>query len=224
MKITKIEVQKKNKNRANLYIDDIINCGLSLDTILKNHLKVGQEISSAELDFLKTQSEDIVALNKAVNYLSKTQKTQKEMQNYLIKKGFEEETATKTIKKLEEYHFVDDEDYSKNYIKFKNKNNGSRKIEFELKLKGVDEEISKKAIEEFANDREAVVNVLEKYLKNKEKDAKTKQKAYRYLMSKGFMSEDINFALNKFFSGEEDYESWNWHNRNWKMLKIYGRQ
>ena len=84
------------------------------------------------------------------------------------------------------------------------------------------EQLVKKAIEEFANDREAVVNVLEKYLKNKEKDAKTKQKAYRYLMSKGFMSEDINFIINKFFSGEEDYESWNWHNRNWKMFKIFG--
>ena len=34
-------------------------------------------------------------------------------------------------------------------------------------------------------------------MKNKEKDLKNKQKAYRHLASRGFISEDIIFALNQ---------------------------
>jgi regulatory protein len=46
MKITKIEIQKNNKNRVNLFVDDNFFCGLSLETIVKNHIKENQEISN----------------------------------------------------------------------------------------------------------------------------------------------------------------------------------
>ena len=53
MKITKIEIQKKNKNRVNLYLDEEFYCGLSLETIMKNHLKEGFEINENQIEFLK---------------------------------------------------------------------------------------------------------------------------------------------------------------------------
>ena len=90
MKITKLEVQKKNKNRVNLYLNEEFYCGLSLEAVVKYNLKVGQDIEEQKLEFLQTDSEREIAQNKAISYISKYQKTEKELKDYLIKKGFDE--------------------------------------------------------------------------------------------------------------------------------------
>ncbi len=209
MQITKIEIQKKNKQRVNIYLDNEFYCGLSLETIMKNHLKEGQEVTEERIKYLLTQTEKENALSKAVNYISKSQKSKKQVQDYLFKKGYDEETINYALVKLEEYHFVDDELFAKNYIKYKNKSNGSKKIKLELKQKGLEDSLVKNAIEEYANDKNSIEEVAQKYLKNKERDIKTKQKAYRHLLSRGYNYEDINTTLNKLFlESEEDNESW----------------
>ena len=202
MKITKLEVQKKNKNRVNLYLNEEFYCGLSLEAVVKYNLKVGQEIEEQKLEFLQTDSEREIAQNKAISYISKYQKTEKELKDYLIKKGFDEEIVFEVIKKLKEYSFVDDDIYAKNFIKSKSKRSGKRKLSFELKKRGIDENLINENIKEYADDSETILPLCEKYLKNKPRDYKTKQKAYRFLSSRGFVSEDIIGALNKYFKEE----------------------
>ena len=202
MKITKLEVQKKNKNRVNLYLNEEFYCGLSLEAVVKYNLKVGQEIEEQKLEFLQTDSEREIAQNKAISYISKYQKTEKELKDYLIKKGFDEEIVFEVIKKLKEYSFVDDDIYAKNFIKSKSKRSGKRKLSFELKKRGIDENLINENIKEYADDSETILPLCEKYLKNKPRDYKTKQKAYRFLSSRGFVSEDIISALNKYFKEE----------------------
>ncbi len=204
MIITKIEIQKKNKNRVNLYIDGEFYCGLSVETVMKNHLKEGQSVNENSINYLVTQTEKENALAKAANYISKAQKTKKEITKYLIQKGYDDEVIYFVIEKFEEYNYIDDSLYAKNYIKFKNKNNGSRKIEMELKQKGVNEELLKQSLIDFADDRKSVLPVALKYMKNKEKDLKNKQRAYRFLASKGYNFEDIIYALNQIFKDEEE--------------------
>lgn len=202
MKITKLEVQKKNKNRVNLYLNEEFYCGLALEAVVKYNLKVGQEIEEQKLEFLQTDSEKEIAQNKAISYISKYQKTEKELKDYLIKKGFDEEIVLEVIKKLKEYSFVDDDIYAKNFIKSKSKRSGKRKLSFELKKRGIDENLINENIKEYADDSETILPLCEKYLKNKPRDYKTKQKAYRFLSSRGFVSEDIIGALNKYFKEE----------------------
>lgn len=210
LQITKIEVQKKNKNRVNVYADGEFYCGLSLETIMKNRLKEGQSITKESLDFLITQTEKESAVARAVNFISKVQKTKKQVKDYLLKKGYDEDTSCYAIEKLEEYHFIDDELFAKNYINYKNKTSGSKKIKMELKNRGVEEELIKASLEDYANDRASIESVANKYLKNKPLDAQTKQKAYRHLLSKGYSYDDISYALNKIFNSlEGDDESWN---------------
>ena len=75
MKITKLEVQKRNKDRVNLYLDDEFYCGLSLEAVVKYALKVGQELEIQKLEFLQNDSEREIAQNKAMAYISKYQKS-----------------------------------------------------------------------------------------------------------------------------------------------------
>ena len=46
MEITKIEIQKNNDERANLYLDEKFFSGISLELVVKEHLKVGMEIEN----------------------------------------------------------------------------------------------------------------------------------------------------------------------------------
>ncbi len=203
MQITKIEVQKRNKNRVNLYIDDEFFCGLSLETVMKNHLKEGQQTSEQQLKYLRFETEKQVALGKATGYIAKCQKTKKQINDYLLKKGFEAETIDYVLEKLEEYHFVDDELFAKNYVKAKGKNCGQKKLEYELKHKGIEEQIIDNSIENFCEDEKTVGGVLEKYLRNKTLDLKTKQKAFRFLMSHGYSPEIVSNAISRKYNFQD---------------------
>ena len=199
MKITKLEIQKKNKSRVNLYVDGTFNCGLSLETIMKNGIKEGQEISQVQLEVLKNQCEQEIALSKATAYIARYQKSESEINSYLRKKEFDEKIVQEVVNKLKSYGFVDDKLFAKNYVKSKTNSQGKIKLAFNLRKKGLKDDVIQETIEEFSQDEQQIENVLEKYLRNKTKDVKTKQKAYRYLASRGYQSGDIMSCLNKFF-------------------------
>ncbi len=201
--ITKIEVQKKNKERANIYVDDNFFCGLSVENIIKNHLKEGKQIEEDFLNVIKTQAEFDIAMNKALKYISKTQKTKKQVLDYLIKKGFEEELSNNVVDKLIEYKYVDDEVFVKNFIKYKTKSNGNRKIALELKQKGVSQDLIEEAVLSYCEDKKNIFSVLDKYMKFKQFDLKTKQRAYRFLAGKGYNTDDIISCLNNYFKLED---------------------
>ena len=210
MIITKIEVQKKNKQRASLFLDDEFYCGLSCETVVKNRLKEGLEVSLEFINCLKNETERDVALSKTVNFISKSQKTIKQINDYLVKKGFDQDIIDYVLNKLAEYNFVDDEQFAKNFVKYKTKSNGKRKVFMELKQKGVADEIAKQSIDDYSKDEESIYLVAEKYLKLKPRDLKTKQKAFRFLASKGYETENIIKCLNSFFKEDEiNNESWN---------------
>ena len=199
MIITKVEVQSKHQDRVSIYVDGEFYCGMTLFSAMKYHLKEGLEIDKERLDFLKETTENENACEKGLKYLSKTQKTEREVKTYLLSKGFEQFNVNYAIDKLKKYDYINDEQYAKNYVKFKSNVEGKKKIEFELKNKGIKDSIIQKTFENFAFDGTPIKKLAEKYLANKLRDVKTKQKTYRYLASKCFLSEEIMPILNEYF-------------------------
>ena len=53
-KITDIKPQVKNPTRCNIYLDNAFYCGLELETIMKNRLKIGTEIAEERLNEIQT--------------------------------------------------------------------------------------------------------------------------------------------------------------------------
>ena len=53
MVVTKIETQKRNKNRSSVYIDDIFAFGIDNFDLLKLKIKVGTELDSERLEFIR---------------------------------------------------------------------------------------------------------------------------------------------------------------------------
>lgn len=201
--ITEITYQTKNKNRCNLFIDGDFFAGVSLETVIKHRLKVGNNVDKTELSNLIENDERSEALAKAADYVSKSLKTKRQIKDYLIKKGYSEETAWYCIDKLKEYDYVNDCEYSKRYIESVSKNCGKRLIEYKLMMKGVKKEDVISAYDNVEIDAKSNAKAIaEKYLKNKELTKENLLKAYRYLMGRGFSYDEASFALSAF--GKDD--------------------
>ena len=86
--ITAIMPQVKDKRRCNIYVDGRFCCGLTLEATVKNRLKVGQTIDPVRLAEIQLESEKNTALDKALTHVSATRKTEKQVREFLEKKGY----------------------------------------------------------------------------------------------------------------------------------------
>lgn len=209
MKITKIQKQIKSNERFNIYLDGNYYCVLTAETIVKNGIKEGLEIDKQSLDQLQFVSEKQTALKKTLDYLGKKLKTRKELVTYLKGKGYVDSIVDYVLEMLGQYGYVDDTYYCNSYIKSNMQKNGKKLLAFKLRQKGVEDSIINNAIEKIDSQKNIVLALSEKYLKNKTKDVKTSQKLYRFLMSRGFENDDIMYAIHTLIKEREQDESGN---------------
>lgn len=204
--ITEITPQIKDKTRCNVYVDGRFCCGLTLEAVMKNRLKVGQIVSEERLTEIQLESEKNTAFDKALTHLSATRKTEKQIREYLTKKGYLPVVIDYVTEKLRSYNFLNDSEYAEAYVESVAKRKGGRLIRMELRGKGVsDSEIDAALEERLGSDREeeAAKEILQKYMRGKDADKTTMQKAYRYLMGKGFDYDVAKAALSSYGSCED---------------------
>ena len=204
--ITAITAQVKDKTRCNIYIDGRFCCGLTMETVVKNRLKVGKIVSAEELSAMQLESEKNTAFDKALTFLSATRKTEKEIRLHLSKKGYLPSVIDYVVEKLREYGFINDEEYAEAYTESASKKKGGRLIRMELKNKGLSEEAIENALSELdeGQELETAKGILEKYMRGKTADKATLQKAYRHLMSKGFDYDTAKAAIDAYGGMDED--------------------
>ena len=195
--ITAITPQIKDKTRCNLYLDGRFCCGMKLEVVVKNRLKVGTEVSEERLSELQMESEKQTALDKALTHISASAKTEKQIRDFLFKKGYLSAVADYVLEKMRGYDFVNDGLYAQKYAEEKSNAKGKLLIKMELRSKGVSEADAERAIEGITGEEQtdAATKILQKYLRGKEIDTATLQKAYRYLLSKGFDYDTAKSAL-----------------------------
>ena len=204
--ITAITPQVKDKTRCNGYVDGRFCCGLTLETVIKNRLKVGVVITEERLAEIQLESEKNTAFDKALTHISVTRKTEKQVRTFLQGKGYLPAVVDYAIEKLRSYNFLNDGEYAEAYVESVAKRKGGRLIRMELRGKGVSEEEIDVALDTLDNETEiaAATAILQKYMRGKVCDRATLQKAYRYLMGKGYDYETAKAALAAF--GELDEE------------------
>lgn len=198
--ITAITPQVKDKRRCNIYVDGRFCCGLTLEATVKNRLKVGQTVSQERLSEIQLESEKQTALDKALTHLSATRKTEKDIRKFLKDKGYLSAVEDFVVEKLRSYNFVNDGEYAESYVESAAKRKGSRLIRMELKNKGISEQEIESAMEQLGSEQEeeTAKGILQKYMRGKSVDLQTLQKAFRYLMSKGFSYETAKSAISDY--------------------------
>lgn len=187
MTITKIK-RIGNTSRFHVYVDDDWS-GIFLDEILAfYHFKTDMEIDEDEFKKIKEENDQKVSFDMAVSYLEKYVVSEKGLKDYLKKKSFDGKVIEKTIEKLKDYGFIDDEKFAKNYFESLSANKGKRAIANKLKEKGISSEIIDSLLENVDEEAqiEMATSLAKKFVKNRQIDTKLKQKCLAHLIYKGY--------------------------------------
>ncbi len=202
-KVTKIETQKKNKDRVNVYIDHEFSFPCDVEFIYRLEIKIDDLLNKEDIESILREDELKKCKNSALRIIEKSYKSKKEMYGKLLGKGFSDDIINKTLEFLEEYNFINDNKYVNLYVKDKIKNQGRNKIKYSLIKKGVSQEIIEETLEDVDKDYEkeqAILLASKRYeiLKKRENDEyKLSQKLFRFLASKGYDFECCSEVIKK---------------------------
>lgn len=209
MIITKIK-QIARTNRYHIYLDDQW-FGIFMDeTLVMNKLKTGQEIDKDEIEQIKRENDKKLSFDMAVSYMEKYVVSSKGIKDYLKKKGFDDLTIANTIEKLEEYGYVNDEKFAENYFDSLSASQGKNVIANKLRTKGISKQIIDDLMQKIDEDTqlENAILLAKKFVKNREKTAKTKQKCIAHLIYKGYdysvAQKATNVVTDITYEGEND--------------------
>mgnify|MGYP001453145750 CR=1 FL=1 len=111
--ITALVVQKRNKERVNVYLDGEFAFGLAMIEALKLHK--GQTLSDEEIERLRALDEVETAHERALNLLTYRPRSAEEVRRKLreSKKNFSETAIEKTIQRLEQAGLLDAKAFSR---------------------------------------------------------------------------------------------------------------
>ena len=199
MKITKIKSQN-NKDRVNIYLDGEFAFGLSLEIAYKYNLKENMEIDESYIENVLKSEEQNRANDYALKFLSNRWRTEKEIVDKMIKKGFDEEVINETLAYLKKYNFIDDRRFAEIYTeeKIRLKKLGNYRIKHELQNKGVDESIASEIVEKYSdNEYERAMELATKKIKSYKNDDKNAiyRKLGGYLQRRGYSFECVSKVL-----------------------------
>lgn len=200
--ITKIEVQKRRKNRFNIYLDQSYAFPVSEAILVKFALAKGQFLDAERVEEIQAAEAAAQAYQTAVNYLSHQLRSEKEVRQRLQRDDWSEAVIDQTIQRLKELRLVDDLVYGQSYTRtaMKLQKKGPAQIQRKLKEKGLTETIIQQALEEYDEQtaQENIEDLATKRLKQqmrKYAQRDSEQRTVRYLMQKGFASEAAKYAV-----------------------------
>lgn len=206
--ITKIEQQKNNEDRVNIYVDGEYFTAIFKELVFSFNLKKGDEIDENYLKSILSDEMYIKAKNKALNILSKADQSEKKIIEKLSN-DFEDDTINKVIDFLKRNNFINDNLLAQKIVNTNLNLNrcGKNRIKQNLYNKGLDATSINEAISEIDSDTEfenAMYLAKKRFdrIKNEDK-RKVYQKISQHLAYKGFNYDIIKRVLNKLLNFDE---------------------
>jgi regulatory protein len=185
--ITALKVQKRNKERVNVYLDDEF--ALAVTVSVAASLKKGQYLSEAEVETLKKGDERDKAYYQAVRFLGFRPRSQVEIEQHLRGKGYAAEVVEETSRRLIEQGYLDDKAFAQLWVENREqfRPKGARALRYELKQKGIEDKIIDTVLTDL-DEAELAWAAVERKLRTWENLPvdKLKQKLIGFLSRRGF--------------------------------------
>lgn len=194
MKISSIKQQVKSLERASIFIDGKYAFSLSLDELVAERLKIGQEISVSEQKRLKKLSDDGKLKARALEWVMNRPRSIREFKNYLYRKKAEPELTNQLLEEFEFRGYINERRFAEWLSDVRRRRGKSdRTIRSELASKGIAREI----VDEIIKDSDEI-DRLKDLVAKKSKLPRYKtdpQKFMQYLARQGFQYDDIKQIL-----------------------------
>ena len=194
MIITKISKAVKTEGRYNVFVDEEYSFSLDESQLVNLELTKGQDLGEEELAKLKTVSDFGKSYIRAVDLISRRQRSEKEIRDYAWKKQWTPEIRDRVVQRLKERRYLNDERFAESFVRSRtnNRNFSKRKMQLELIKKGIGQEIIERVLAESEFDElESLKNLVAKKRGQYESD----QKLIQYLARQGFRYDDIKRVL-----------------------------
>ncbi|AKM82964.1 hypothetical protein A2422_03250 [Candidatus Woesebacteria bacterium RIFOXYC1_FULL_31_51] len=182
---------QKNQKRVNIYIDGEFGFGLDLENFLKLGLKLNQELTTLEIEEIIKKAEFQKTFDKLLRFVIVRPRSEKEIKDYLKRKKVHESLNEELFNRLNRLELINDTKFSKWWVDqrlvFKNKS--KKDLKFELRAKGIKNEIIENTLEESEIDEVKIAKKLiekKEYKWDKYEEKIKKQKIIQYLSGKGF--------------------------------------
>jgi regulatory protein len=197
-KITAIAPQQQNRNRVNVYVDDVFACGLALETAAR--LSVGQMITAAGLEELQAADSIVQARQKAYRFLSYRPRSVAEMRQYLLAKGLAEPAIIQMIDYFIEQQLLDDHAFARYWVEQREtfKPRSSFALRQELRQKGISSQVIDETVAGLDEHQAARKAALKKVrLWTGLPEAQFRQKMGGFLQRRGFSYQVIEPILSE---------------------------
>lgn len=202
MTITDYSVTKRK--RISVYVDGEFLFAVEQAAWIKSGLYKGCETDEEQLNELLRESRELEAKRRAFNMLSARSYTAKKLSERLAEKSGRE-AAQAVVQRMEELGLVNDEDYAVRYARdlYELRGFSKRRISFELKKRGISDELCQNALEQldFDNDEQRAVEVIARKFHRLDSEADIRR-ASALLERYGYGYSQIRFAINALREGD----------------------
>lgn len=196
--VTAIKVQKRNKDRVNIYLDG--EYAFSLKMIVAASLKRGDYLSDEEIKGLQMQDSFQKAHDRALNFLAYRPRSSAEVSRYLKEKGVPLEVSEEVLQRLSAARLLDDVAFARYWVENREtfKPRGRRLLRQELRQKGVDDELIAGALSEVDEEESAYQAALKQASKyTRLDDGLFRQRMHNFLRRRGFTYEVIRETISR---------------------------
>lgn len=207
MRIESITRLEKKQDKFAALFDDGVKIIVSAAQIADFGLYTGREISLEEFEELSEGIKLSTSKVRAVHILGNRNYSSREMQKRLERKGDAKETASQTVKWLEDTGLVSDSEYASAIVRhYYEKGYGLAKIKDELFRRGIGRDEWEEALNGLDGMEKTAYDFLMKKLRG-ERDEKTLRKATEMLCRRGFSYEQARTALSMYLESVEENEA-----------------
>jgi regulatory protein len=214
MKITAIAAQKKERGRRNLVVDGEFALALSVETLLRAGLRVGDPVTPELVEQLRRDDLRRMAKTTALRMLGRRPRSTKEIADRLAKKGIDPESAAAVLRELTSAGLLNDKGVAEMVVKdmLHHRPSGAGAMRRKLARLGVEKETAAEALSTLAGpdaQKEAALEAARKYMQRKplprrgEERKKLRARLSSFLLRRGFSWDDARPAVAACFNDDE---------------------
>ena len=144
------EIVRYQKKNGNSYLVTFLDDSVTLydDVIVRHELLLKKKLSDKEYEEILKENMALASYYEGVSYLSKKERTEKEVVSYLKKKDYSKESIDKTITRLKKENLLNESRYVgcffKDAVKFSS--DGPEKLKRKLLDLGIQEDLIEKEL------------------------------------------------------------------------------
>jgi len=167
--LTRIEMPGRYGFRCRIYADDNFLASAHKQAVKELGLAEGMLVDEQDLPERLDDCENRLCYQAGITYLAKMARSAQQVQQYLLRKGFDAQAAEKAVARLLEQHYLDDALYAEMIVRERGQFDGMGRAGLltQLKRAGISGEIANEALQDITPqwERERALQLLEKLQK-----------------------------------------------------------